>query len=162
MPSNYEKLDRPSGPSLDTSVPMSPPDKAALSNVTTVCPSPLDGSPRVSASYTPRTQKLNPFDTDIEAMVPAATTDTCNNMNKVHPAVSKSECQVWPGKEHWKQKAKLAKKQRGCCSPMAQLSRRNRIIVKILMVVLVVGIAVGVGFGVSKPLHAPIWGDKSK
>jgi hypothetical protein len=43
---------------------------------------------------------------------------------------------------------------------MAKLSQRNRWIVKGLIIFLVVGIAVGVGFGVSKPLNAPIWGDK--
>ncbi|KAF7539360.1 hypothetical protein G7Z17_g12439 [Cylindrodendrum hubeiense] len=161
MPSNYEKLDRPSGPSLDTGVSMSIPEKVALSNVTTACQTPPQGSPRVSASYTPRTDKLNPFDTDIEAIAPATTTDTSNNL-RVHPAVSKSECQVWPGKEHWKQKAKLAKKQRGWCPFLTKLSPRNRIIAKVLMIVLIVGIAVGVGFGISKPLNAPIWGDNSK
>lgn len=160
MPSNYEKLDRPSGPSLDTAIPMSAPEKAAFSNVTTICPSPLDQSPRVSASYTPRTDKLNPFDTDIEAMIPATTTDT--GTQRVVPAVSKSECQVWPGKEHWKQKAKLDKKKRRGCTFMTKLSPRNRIIAKVLMILLVIGIAVGVGFGISKPLHAPIWGSNNK
>ncbi|KPM40820.1 hypothetical protein AK830_g5788 [Neonectria ditissima] len=156
MPSNYEKLGRPSGASLDTSsASMSIPEKVALSNVTTICPSPLGGS----TTSTPRTQKGNPFDTDVEAMVPATTTDTCGG--KVHPLASKTDCQVWPGKEHWKQKAKLAKKQRGWCTWMAKLSPRNRIIAKVLIVFLIVGIAVGVGFGVSKPLHAPIWGDSS-
>ncbi|KAK7421098.1 hypothetical protein QQZ08_010100 [Neonectria magnoliae] len=159
MPSNYEKLGRPSGPSLDTNASMSIPEKVALSNVTTICPSPLDRSPRGSATSTPLTQKGNPFDTDVEAMIPATTTDTYGQ--KIHAQTSKTDCQVWPGKEHWKQKAKLAKKQRGWCTCLAKLSPRNKIIAKVLIVVLIVGIAVGVGFGVSKPLHAPIWGDSS-
>ncbi|KAJ3528680.1 hypothetical protein NM208_g10092 [Fusarium decemcellulare] len=58
----------------------------------------------------------------------------------------KSDCQVWPGKDHWKQKAK-ANKAKNRCTCMAHLSRRNRIIVKCLIVFLVVGVAVGVGFG---------------
>ncbi|KAF4975373.1 hypothetical protein FZEAL_7824 [Fusarium zealandicum] len=158
MPSNYEKLSRPSGPSLDASS-LRAPEKAAFSTNTTTCPSPLEGTSHLSAPSTPRSDKLaNPFDTDVEAMVPTYTTDSC--MHKTSsPMVRKTDCQVWPGKDHWKQKAKAAKA-KNRCTCMAKLSRRNRIIAKVLIVFLIVGIAVGVGFGVSKPLGAPIWGDK--
>ncbi|RMJ07052.1 hypothetical protein BHE90_014759 [Fusarium euwallaceae] len=156
MPSNYEKLSRPSGPSIDT---LALPEKAAFSTNTTVCP---DDTPRMSTTSTPRSDRsTNPFDTDIEAMVPTHTTDSSGIQHKTSasPLARKSDCQVWPGKDHWKQKAK-ANKAKNRCTCMANLSRRNRIIVKVLMVFLVVGVAVGVGFGVSKPLNAPIWGDR--
>lgn len=71
-----------------------------------------------------------------------------------------SDCQVWPGQDHWKRKAKAAKKERSTTC-LANLSKRNRIIVKVALGILIIGIAVAVGFGVSKPLGAPIWGDKS-
>ncbi|KAM0280049.1 hypothetical protein ACHAQH_004244 [Verticillium albo-atrum] len=103
----------------------------------------------------------NPFDTDVEAMI--TTTNTNNNMSrKCTTTISKADCpSVWPGKEHWKQKAKTAKRNRhNTCNCLAHLSKRNRIIAKILIGLLIVGIAVGVGFGVSKPLGAPIWGVK--
>ncbi|EGY23636.1 hypothetical protein VD0002_g6213 [Verticillium dahliae] len=106
----------------------------------------------------------NPFDTDVEAMI--TTTNTNNNNNnmsrKCTTTISKADCpSVWPGKEHWKQKAKTAKRNRhNTCNCLAHLSKRNRIIAKILIGLLIVGIAVGVGFGVSKPLGAPIWGVK--
>ncbi|KAH6892966.1 hypothetical protein B0T10DRAFT_262835 [Thelonectria olida] len=151
MPSNYEKLGRPTGPSIDT---VAIPEKCAVSHL-----SPLDANTRPSAASTPCSDRGNPFDTDVEAMVPSKTTDTCSN--RIAQQVSKSECQVWPGKEQWRQKAKLAKKQRGCTC-MNRLSRRNKIIAKVLIVFLVVGIAVGVGFGISKPLGAHIWGDNNK
>lgn len=151
MPSNYEKLGRPTGPSIDT---LTIPEKCAVSHIT-----PLDATPRPSASSTPCSDRGNPFDTDVEAMVPTKTTDTCSN--KVAHQVSRSECQVWPGKEDWKQKAKLAKKKRGCTC-LNRLNRRNKIIAKVLIVFLVVGIAVGVGFGISKPLGAHIWGDNKR
>lgn len=130
------------------------PEKAALSNVTTVC----DRSPRTSDASTPRSDKLNPFDTDIEAMMPTSTTDSCTH--KALANKRKSDCQVWPDKKDWKQRAKASKKKRNNCACLASLSQRNRIIAKILIGLLIIGLAVGVGFGVSKPLNAPIWGDK--
>lgn len=158
MPSNYEKLSRPSGPSLDT---LSVPEKCALSSTISVCPTNED-APRMSTASTPRSDKsANPFDTDVEAMVTTNTTDSCINKTTSSPLARKSDCQVWPGKDHWKQKAKAAKARRSC-NCMASLSPRNRIIAKVLLVFLVIGIAVGVGFGVSKPLGAPIWGDKDE
>ena len=158
MPSNYKKLGRPSGPSLDTNISI--PEKAALSNVSTICASTLEKSPRMSSVSTPRSDKSqDPFDTDIEAILPTQTKDSCmlkNNPSKM------TDCQVWPGKDDWKKQAKAAKMSRKRCTCMVQMSRRNRIITKILIAFLIVGIAVGVGFGVSKPLHAPIWGDDNK
>ncbi|EWG46036.1 hypothetical protein FVEG_06636 [Fusarium verticillioides 7600] len=147
MPSNYEKLSRPSG---ETNLTI--PEKAAT-NVT------VTETPRISTTSTPQTDKLNPFDTDIEAMVTTRTSDSCMHKTSSTPLARKTDCQVWPGKDHWKQQAKAAKA-KNRCTCMAKLSQRNRWIVKGLIIFLVVGIAVGVGFGVSKPLNAPIWGDK--
>ncbi|KAF5026437.1 hypothetical protein F66182_1470 [Fusarium sp. NRRL 66182] len=146
MPSNYEKLSRPSG---DTTLNV--PEKAVFTNSETG---------RFSTASTPRSDKANPFDTDIEAVVTTnSTTESCmQHKTSASPLARKSDCQVWPGKDHWKKQAKEAKA-KNRCTCMAHLSRRNRWIVKGLIVFLVVGIAVGVGFGVSKPLNAPIWGD---
>lgn len=66
-------------------------------------------------------------------------------------------CTVWPGQEHWKRKARAARVNNRTCKPMARLSKRNRIIVHVLIVALVVGIAVAVGLGISKSLGAGIW-----
>ncbi|RSM05663.1 hypothetical protein CEP52_006156 [Fusarium oligoseptatum] len=148
MPSNYEKLSRPSGPSIDT---LALPEKAAFSTNTTVCP---DDTPRMSTTSTPRSDRsTNPFDTDIEAMVPTHTTDSSV------PSLGRATARSGPERTTGSKKAK-ANKAKNRCTCMANLSRRNRIIVKVLMVFLVVGVAVGVGFGVSKPLNAPIWGDR--
>lgn len=158
MPSNYEKLSVPDGsPRPDTNVAV--PEKAALSSVTTACPSPDERTPRVSNVSTPQSDKSgNPFDTDIEAMGHTRSTETCMLKNTT---TKKSDCQVWPGKDHWKKQAKLAKRKRGCTC-LARLSPRNRIIAKVLIALLIIGIAVGVGFGISKPLHAHIWGEDKK
>lgn len=134
------------------------PEKAALSKATTVCASPLDKSPGGSVQTTPRSENANPFDTDVEAMVTNNSTDKCPRASVV--LTRNNDCQVWPGKDHWKQRAKAAKKQRSCTC-LARLSRRTRVVLKIALVLLVVGSAVAIGFGVSKPLGAPIWGDQN-
>ncbi|KAL2754913.1 hypothetical protein ACRALDRAFT_2028149 [Sodiomyces alcalophilus JCM 7366] len=111
-----------------------------------------------SLSTTPFHHAENPFDTDIEAMV--STTSEPYGRRK-SAALDKPDCPtVWPGKKHWKQKAKTAKRSRYACNFFANLSKRNRIIAKVLIILFIVGVAVGVGFGVSKSLNAPIWGDK--
>lgn len=108
---------------------------------------------RASDVSSPSSNRLNPFDTDVEACITPSSTKC--ELRKSRGG----DCEVWPGRDHWKQRAKAAKKKRafGCLS---QLSRRNRIIVKILIVVLIVGIAVAVGLGISKPLGAGIWHSK--
>ncbi|KAJ6440168.1 homeobox and C2H2 transcription factor [Purpureocillium lavendulum] len=146
---------------IDTANMTVPEKTAALSNATTVCPNSLDKTPSYSGQTTPRSENVNPFDTDVEAMVTNSSSDKCLRSSVV--LTRKNDCQVWPGQDQWKQRAKAAKKQRGRgCTCMSRLSRRNRIAVKVMLVILVVGAAVAIGFGVSKPLGAPIWGDKSK
>lgn len=99
---------------------------------------------------------LNPFDTDVEAG------QSSENLNRKSTqftgrTLNNPNCTVWPGKEHWKQKAKAAKVKRGNCQIMARMSQRNRLVAKILIAILIIGIAVGVGLGISKPLGAGIW-----
>jgi hypothetical protein len=113
---------------------------------------------RRSDVSTPATTRVNPFDTDIEAM-PVITHDS--SRRSAECTKGGTDCHVWPGQDHWKRKAKAAKKSRHNCNCLAGLSKRNRITAKILIIVLIVGIAVAVGFGVSKPLGASIWGDET-
>ncbi|KAG7289201.1 hypothetical protein NEMBOFW57_005564 [Staphylotrichum longicolle] len=110
---------------------------------------------RRSDVSTPATTRANPFDTDIEAM--PVISHKSNSRKSAECTKGGSDCHVWPGQDHWKRKAKAAKKSRHSCNCLAGLSKRNRIMVRILIIVLIVGIAVGVGFGVSKPLGAGIW-----
>jgi len=115
--------------------------------------------PRPSDVSTPCSNHLNPFDTDIEAIITPATTsgEACGRKSTCQKGGT--DCHVWPGQSHWRRKAKQAKKKRSC-GCLSHLSKRNRLIVKILIIFLIVGIAVGVGFGVSKPLGAGIWQPK--
>ena len=156
MPAMNEKTQLPSilEPAHDTTV--TTPEKASLSNASTLCPLP---AARLSAEATPRSShSANPFDTDIEAMVSNSSLGKCSRKSD---SSNRKDCPVWPGKQHWADKAKDAKLKRSC-TMMARLTPRQRIIAKILLVFLVVGVAVGVGFGVSKPLGASIWGKKDE
>ena len=135
---------------IGISVPEQAASKQPVTRVTPVNQTPVDSDPT-----TPRSDASNPFETDIEAML------TTSSAEKSRGSVilnRKNDCQVWPGKKDWKQRAKASKKRRTCAF-MHRLDRRTRIMVKVLIIVLIIGIAVAVGFGVSKPLGAPIWGD---
>ncbi|KAI2623377.1 hypothetical protein GGR54DRAFT_51183 [Hypoxylon sp. NC1633] len=115
---------------------------------------------RDSSASTPYSASaVNGFDTDIEAMMPVKSSE---QLNKTTTAGTRprSDCPVWPGQDHWRQKARAAKINNRSCQCMARLSKRNRIVVKILIALSIVGIAVGVGFGISKPLGAGIWQPK--
>lgn len=125
--------------------------KPSHDSLSSELPSCEKAPPRLSDVST--THQLSPFDTDIEAIV----SSTENRNLSAQCTRGGPECQVWPSRDHWRQKAKDAKNKRRNCSCLAHLSKRNRIIVKILIGLLVVGIAVGVGVGISKPLGASIW-----
>lgn len=143
----------PNGLHVDTTITL---EKAAVSTTAMACASPCERSPCPSGHTMPRSERsANPFDTDVEAMVTQCSMDRCPRASVV--LTRRNDCQVWPGKDHWKQRAKAAKRQRSC-KWLAILNPRARIAVKILIVVLVVGLAVGIGFGISKSLGAPIWG----
>lgn len=136
------------------------PEKATLPKIVTTTTPIKNTSARSSAEFTPRTDMTeNPFDTDLEAMVPTNESSPPGCVRR--ETTNKSDCQVWPGTAQWKQKAKDSKRAnaRKRLNCLAGLDRRNRIIAKVVIVLLIIGIAVGVGFGVSKPLGAPIWGD---
>ena len=95
-----------------------------------------------------------PYDTDIEA---TTTQQSSDRLKRGSTAGMNTNCSVWPGQDHWKQKARAANINNRSCQCFARLSKRARIAVKIAILLLIVGIAIGVGFGVSKPLGAGIW-----
>lgn len=127
-------------------------DKPSHDTLCLETPSSEKAPPRLSDVST--THQASPFDTDIEAIISSG-----NENHNLSAQCTRGghECQVWPGRDHWRRKAKDAKKKRRACNCLGHLSKRNRIIVKILIGLLVIGIAVGVGVGISKPLGASIW-----
>lgn len=136
----------------------------APSPAASLAPSPELAYRQSSEVSTPATahNELNPFDTDLEAMVSTRTLpggdDSCGMKSASNSNLKGSaDGQVWPGQAHWKKKAKAAKINNRSCQCLARLSKRNRIIAKVLIGALVIGIAVAVGLGISKSLGAGIW-----
>lgn len=158
---SYEKANMP----LATTTHYASDDKTPTTTITTqsLTVEPEVDYRRISDVSTPASyhKDLNPFDTDLEAMISTRTTredDSCGMKSVSTTNVKGSpEGQVWPGKAHWKKKAKANKVNQRNCQCLAKMSKRNRIFVKIGIILLVVAIGVGVGFGISKPLGAGIW-----
>lgn len=109
----------------------------------------------------------DPFETDVEAMMPrvecspsATTATSCTgNPRKSIILPTVNDTSIWPGNEHWKREAKEARIKRSCTC-LARLSKRNRTIAKVTIIFLVIAIAVGVGVGISRALNQPIYGQK--
>lgn len=119
----------------------------------------------VSTPATAQNESLNPFDTDLEAMVSSRTLtggdDSCGMKSTSNSNLKCSgDGQVWPGQGHWKKKAKTARVNRHSCQMLAKMSKRNRIIAKIGIIALILAIALAVGLGVSKATGARIWSPK--
>lgn len=151
-----EQADRP-GLTVETSAPRLDERRSQDSLTPVPFPSLEEKDTRLSRPSdvsSPATVRADPFDTDIEAMITPVEQHSRRSADCLKGG---PDCQVWPGQDHWKRKAKAAKKKQHSCNCLAGLSKRNRILVKILIIVLIVGAAVGVGFGVSKPLGAGIW-----
>lgn len=108
------------------------------------------------------TQDRNPFDHDLEAMISSRTLtggdDSCGMKSASNSNLKGcEEGQVWPDQAHWKKKTKAAKVNKHSCQILAKLSKRNRIIAKVLIGLLVVALGVGIGLGISRKLGAGVW-----
>jgi len=62
---------------------------------------------------------------------------------------TKTECTVWPGKRQLIEKRMKMERNRGC-NPMRNLSKKQKLWIKILIAMVIVGAAVGLGIGISK------------
>lgn len=139
---NEEKMAPPpvttSGLHLQTMPNIAVPEKTALTTTTAIRGASLDRTiSHNSFVSTPVSDRsAYPFDTDIEAFVSNSSIDK-GPRKSIQITRSKADCPVWPAKEHLKQRAKAAKRARSC-NPLAQLTRRNKIIAKVVIILLVV------------------------
>jgi hypothetical protein len=62
---------------------------------------------------------------------------------------------MWPTAQELAEKQKAAK--RAKANPIARLSKRNRVIVSVVIGLVVISAAVGVGVGVSRAYHGEVW-----
>ena len=62
---------------------------------------------------------------------------------------TKKDCTVWPGRHQLLEKRMKMEKNREC-NPMRNLSKKQKLWIKILIAMVIVGAAVGLGIGISK------------
>ncbi len=61
----------------------------------------------------------------------------------------KKDCTVWPGKRQLLEKRMKMERNKGC-NPMRNLSKRQKLWIKVLIAMIIVGAAIGLGIGISK------------
>lgn len=89
--------------------------------------------------------------------VSAATTQTnLSGMPSVCIAPSK-ECAMWPSRQTLLQQRKAEKRSRRRCDLFGSLTKRQKLLVQILIALVVVGAAVGVGVGISRAVGGGVW-----
>ncbi|MCJ1400596.1 hypothetical protein MMC11_003802 [Xylographa trunciseda] len=71
-------------------------------------------------------------------------------------SVRNKECNMWPGHRQHMQKCNALKQSRSC-SPMRKLSKKQKLLVKILIALFVVGAVTAIGVGVSKAVNAGVY-----
>lgn len=146
-------LDSPLTPCNEKSNPASIDIQREDSNVST----PTSSTHRVAACST-----LNPFDTDIEAMVPGKTNESGATANPPRKSMGGSPCnaadaQVWFGRDDWRRRHKERRLRSKNCACFAKCSKRTRVIIQVTIVLVTVGAAVAIGLAISKAVGAPIW-----
>jgi hypothetical protein len=68
---------------------------------------------------------------------------------------------MWPTQTELKARAKAEKCQRSR-NPLLRLSKRNRVIVSIIIALTIIAAAVGIGVGVSRAYHGEVWAGTGK
>ncbi|KAL9637490.1 MAG: hypothetical protein Q9164_002161 [Protoblastenia rupestris] len=72
---------------------------------------------------------------------------------------TKKECTMWPGRDRQTKPNNIAGTIRGsrACAPYRRLSKKQRLLLQILIAVLIVGAATGLGIGISKAVGSGVW-----
>ncbi|KAF2857084.1 hypothetical protein K470DRAFT_159232 [Piedraia hortae CBS 480.64] len=129
----------------------------------------IEKSAMTSSVLTPAgsAEKLAPFETDMEsgAATPLSINDENPFTNKV--SVDIKECRMWPSRQTLVQQRQEEKRRRRAdkgllsCAPIkdrwSNLSKRQRLAIRIVMAVLVVGILIAVGVGISAAVNGTYW-----
>ncbi|MCJ1467411.1 hypothetical protein MMC07_006035 [Pseudocyphellaria aurata] len=64
---------------------------------------------------------------------------------------------VWPCNNQKYKNSSMKDMRKGGCGPLRRLSRKQRLVAKLLIGLIVVGAAVGIGIGISKAVGAGVW-----
>lgn len=104
------------------------------------------------------TRSQSHFEKDVESGVetPLSHTDGSSPFSKSLAVESQTECTMWPSKQTLKQQkqaTKLGKRKKGICAPVLNMwsdcTKRQRLLLKIVIALFVIGAAVGLGVGIS-------------
>jgi hypothetical protein len=123
--------------------------------VITTIPASSHGSPDPAVlAAAPATPVRDPSASSVTTASPSSTEKSPGNIRT-------AELTMWPTQTDLKAKAKAEKRLR-TRNPMIRLSKRNRIIVSIIIALTVIGAAIGIGVGVSKAYHGEVWAGNGK
>jgi hypothetical protein len=118
-------------------------------------PASSNGSPNmVDTTVAPSTPVREPS-------ASSSATATPSSNEKMTVDTRTAELTMWPTQTDLKAKAKAEKRLR-TRNPMIRLSKRNRIIVSIIIALTVIGAAIGIGVGVSRAYHGEVWAGNGK
>jgi hypothetical protein len=81
------------------------------------------------------------------------------NVNRTGDDGRLKECTQWPTKQSLKQKARLAKNKRQCCPWWAGLTKKQKLIFKIVIALIFVGVVTAVAVGISRAVGGGVWSD---
>ncbi|MCJ1288824.1 hypothetical protein MMC34_000354 [Xylographa carneopallida] len=76
-------------------------------------------------------------------------------------SIANKECSVWPRHHQLVRKNKALKQSRGC-SPLSKLSKKQKLLVKILIALFIVGAVTAIAVGVSKAVNAGVYKSNSQ
>ncbi len=93
---------------------------------------------------------------DVEAGKPLSPATTQQQTPKVSVDGRLKECTMWPSRQAIMDQRKTAKRHRGCAA-FHNLTRKQRLWVKIVIALLIVAAAVGLGVGISKAVGGGVW-----
>jgi hypothetical protein len=114
------------------------------------------GSTRSTASTSSQTSS-----TARTAVAVAEKTAVVTTGDSLRPAGTGQECTMWPSASELRDRHKREKRARSR-NPLRKLSRRNRVIISVVIALTVISAAVGIGVGISRAYHGEVWAGNGK
>ncbi|OCK95372.1 uncharacterized protein K441DRAFT_80314 [Cenococcum geophilum 1.58] len=99
--------------------------------------------------------RLEVCEYDLESGSPISVTTTVSPP-KLSVDGRVKECTMWPSKQTMMERAKARKREQSC-APFRNLTRKQKLWVKILIALFVVAAAVGLGVGISRAVGGGVW-----
>lgn len=99
--------------------------------------------------------RLEVCEYDLESGSPISVTTTVSPP-KLSVDGKVKECTMWPSKQTMMERAKARKREQSC-APFRNLTRKQKLWVKILIALFVVAAAVGLGVGISRAVGGGVW-----